>query len=401
LKASFDDSVSLIRDDQAAFQYHVDVDAAQRDPVANDAVHRALEGNLSLLTALEGGIQADGTIAAGVKVISSVFSTSLKKELSFKINLLGLLNVLSVSDLVRGSKIIDDPVTGDLTIADSVTGTQIQAIVEPPKRQERVRQAMFESLLVTAAYKACGAVEAFNLTSQSFHFALNQNTNAGVMTDYLNWLVALDLITASEKQQLLGSLPSQGFSTCLLRTALSDSQCRSMFFDQQGNLRPEAYYLDCGRRAMLALLNDQVGPFDQYRYALLDQQWQQALETGASPQLAQVAGITSANSNYQAILSQLIGDMYDITWWASGMVDAGSQLQTMIQFLAGRDPASLKNDPAFATQRGDLQKKMAKVIGSSKTRFEEPWGMVSLFWAAGSQGASARLVTSGITLTKP
>ena len=401
LQASFDDSVSLIRDDQAAFQYHIDVDAAQRDPVANEAVHRALEGNLSLLTALEGGIQADGTIAAGVKMISSVFSTSLKKEVSFKINLLGLLNVLSVSDLVRGSKIIQDPVTGDLTIADSVTGTQIQAIVEPPKRQERVRQAMFESLMVTAAYKASGAVEAFNLTSQSFHFALNQNTNAGVMTDYLNWLVALDLITASDKQQLLGSVYGQGFSTCLLRTALTDAQCRSLFFDEQGNLRPEAYYLDCGRRAMLALLNDKIGPFDRYRYALLDQQWQQALETGPSPQLAQVAGITSANSNYQMILSQLIGDMYDITTWASGMVDAGKQLETMITFLAGRDPVSLKNDHAFDMQRAALQKKMAEVIGRSKARFEEPWGMVTLYWAAGSQGASARLVASGLTLTKP
>jgi hypothetical protein len=401
LQASFDDSLSHITDDQAAFQYHIDVNAAQQDPVANQAVDKALKGDLSQLTALETGIQADGTIAPGVKMISSVFSTAVKKVASFKINLLGLLNVLSLSELVRGSKVIADPVTGDLTIADSVTGTQIQAIVEPPKRQERVRKAMFESLLVTAAYKASGVVEAFNLTSRSFHFALNQNTNPGVLTDYLNWLVALGLVTAAEKQQILGSIHSQGFSTCLLRTALTDAQCRSMFFDQQGNLRPETYYLDCGRRAMLALLNDKVGPFDKYRYALLDQQWQQALETGASPQLAQVAGITTANSNYQAILSQLIGDVYDITWWASGMVDAGNQLQTMIQFLAGRDPGSLKSNPAFDTQRGDLQKKMAKVIGSSKTRFEEPWGMVSLFWAAGSQGASARLVTSNITLTKP
>jgi hypothetical protein len=401
LQASFDDSVSHITDDQAAFQYHIDVTAAQQDPVANQAVSRALKGDLSYLTALESGIQADGTIAPGVKLISSVFATAVKKVVSFKVNLLGLLNVLSLSELVRGSKVIADPVTGDLTIADSVTGTQIQAIVEPPKRQERVRKAMFESLLVTAAYKASGVVEAFNLTGRSFHFAVNQNTNPGILTDYFNWLVALGLITAVEKQQLLGSTASQGFSSCLLRTALTDAQCRSMFFDQQGNLRPEAYYLDCGRRAMMALLNDKVGPFDQYRYALLDQQWQQALETGPSPQLAQVAGITSANSNYEMILSQLIGDVYDITWWASGMVDAGNQLQTMIQFLAGRDPASLKNDPAFDTQRGDLQKTMAKVIGSSKTRFEEPWGMVSLYWAAGSQGASARLVTSGVTLTKP
>jgi hypothetical protein len=401
LQASFDQTLSLVHDDEAAFQYHIDVDVAGRDPVARAGIERALKGDLSGLTALEDGIKPDGTIAAGVKMINSIFSTSVKKAVSFNVNLLGLLNVLSMSDLVRGSKVIADPVTGDLTIADSATGTQIQAIVEPPKRQERLRQAMFESLLVTAAYKASGAVEAFNLTSQSFHFALNRSTNIGVMTDYLNWLVALNLITDGDKQQLLENFRDQGLSTCLLRTTLTDAQCHSMFFDERGDPRLEAYYLNFGRRAMMALLNDKIGPFDQYRYALLDRQWQEALETGPSPQLAEVAGISTGNSNYQAILSQLIGDMYDITWWASGMVDAGKQLQSMVTFLAGRNPISLRNDPDFATQRAALQKKMAKVIGNSKARFAEPWGMVSLFWAAGSQGASARLVMPTMTLTKP
>jgi hypothetical protein len=401
LRASFDQTLSLVKDDEAAFQYHIDVDVAGSNPVASDAVRRALKGDLSGLTALEGGIKPDGTITAGVTMINSVFSTSAKKEVSFKVNLLGLLNVLSLSDLVRGCQIIPDPVTGDLTIADSATGTQIQAIIEPPKRQERLRKAMFESLLVTAAYKASGAVEAFHLSSQSFHFAVNQNTTIGVVTDYLNWLVALNLIPASERQQLLENFHGQGSSTCLLRTTLTDAQCRSMFFDEPGNLRPESYYLDFGRRAMMAMMNDKVGPFDQYRYALLDQHWQEALEIGPSPQLAEVAGITSANSNYQAILSQLIGDIYDIAWWASGMVEAGKQLQTMITFLAGRNPNSLKNDPAFEKQRMALQKKMAKVIGDSKTRFQEPWGLVALFWAAGSQGASAKLVAPAFTVTRP
>jgi hypothetical protein len=401
LQMSFNQTLSLVKDDEAAFQYHIDLDASGGDPVARAAIERALKGDLSGLTALEDGIKPDGTIAAGVKMINSIFSTSVQKGASFNVNLLGLLNVLSMSDLVRGSKVIADPVTGDLTIADSATGTQIQAIVEPPKRQARLRQAMFESLLVTAAYKASGAVEAFDLTSQSFHFALNRNTNSGVMTDYLNWLVALGLITAGDKQKLLENFHEQGLSTCLLRTTLTDAQCRSMFFDERGDLRPEEYYLNFGRRAMMALLNDKIGPFDRYRYALLDQQWQDALETGPSPQLAEVAAITTANPNYQAILSQLIGDVYDITWWASGMVDAGKQLQSMITFLAGRNPISLRNDPDFATQRAALQKKMAKVIGNSKARFEEPWGMVSLFWAAGSQGASARLATPTMTLTRP
>ncbi|MBV9768612.1 MAG: hypothetical protein JOZ32_03490 [Bryobacterales bacterium] len=398
LQASFDATLAQVTDDQAVFQYHIDLDAVERDPVASEAVQRALKGDLSYLTALEAGIKADGTIAAGVKVISTVFSTSVAKGVTFKINLLGLLNVLSLSDLIRGSKIIPDPVTGDLTIADSVTGTQIQAIVEPPKREEMLRKAMFESLVVTAAYKASGAIEAFNLTSQAFHFALNQNTNIGVMTDYLNWLAALNLITSSKKQEILSSLHGQGLSTCLLRTSLTDAQCRSMFFDEQNNLRGVPYYLEYGRRAMIALLNDKIEPFDQYRYALLNQQWERALQVGASPELAQVAGLTTENPDYQSIVMQLIGDVYDLTWWASGMVEAGKQLQSMSTFLAGRNPSSLKNDPAFESQRSDLQKKMAQVIGKSKARFTEPWGLVSIFWAAGSEGASARLVTPAITL---
>lgn len=398
LQASFDETLSSIRDDQAAFQYHIDVSAARADAVANDAVHGALRGDLSGLTALESQRTTDGTVAPGVRMISSVFSASVTKESSFKVNLLGLVNVLSLSDLVRGNKVIVDPVSGDLTIADSVTGTQINTIVEPPKRQERIRKAMFESILVTAAYKASGAVEVSNLTSEGYHFALNQNTNAGVMTDYLNWLVALNLISPDDKQGILGRCHGQGHSTCLVRVAFRDAQCRAMFFDDQNNPRPLDYYLNHGRRAMMALLNDKIGPFDRYRYALLDQQWPKALDTGPSPQLAQVAGLSSMDPNYQLILSQLIGDVYDITWWASGMVDAGKQLQSMTIFLAGRDPVSLRNDPEFQTQRASLQGKMARVIGRSKARFTEPWGMVCLFWAAGSQGASAKLVTSTVSM---
>src|SRR5580704_2938335 len=64
LQASFDDALALVRDDQAAFQYQVDLEVALRDPVATQALQRALKGNLSDLTALESGIKADGTIAA-------------------------------------------------------------------------------------------------------------------------------------------------------------------------------------------------------------------------------------------------------------------------------------------------------------------------------------------------
>jgi hypothetical protein len=42
----------------------------------------------------------------------------------------------------------------------------------------------------------------------------------------------------------------------------------------------------------------------------------------------------------------------------------------------------------FKSTRDQLQKKLAAMAKASKARFDEPWGMVSLFWAGGS-GAAA------------
>ena len=53
-------------------------------------MERALKGDLSLLTVLEEGAHADGTIAPGVKLLNSVFSTARTKGAQLKINLLGM-----------------------------------------------------------------------------------------------------------------------------------------------------------------------------------------------------------------------------------------------------------------------------------------------------------------------
>ena len=83
------------------------------------------------------------------------------------------------------------------------------------------------------------------------------------------------------------------------------------------------------------------------------------------------------------------------------MVAAGKEILAMQQFLAGSDPAKLAGSTEFARRREQLQKKMAGIIADSRTRFDEPWGLVTLFWAAGSAGASARVVANGVLLQRP
>ena len=88
---------------------------------------------------------------------------------------------------------------------------------------------MFESVMVTTAFRAGKTVDMPGLTSHNFHFALNQNTNKQTMSDYLNWFVALRLLDATAASQVMNQVIGGGQSTCLLRTEFDDKACQSMF----------------------------------------------------------------------------------------------------------------------------------------------------------------------------
>ena len=113
LQASLDLALSRIADDQTLFQY--EIRPAQFDAAASAAVHRALEGDLSALTALETGDEG-ASLAPGITLISSVLVTVRKQKTTLRVNLLGLVNFLSTADLIRKSVVVKDPESGDLTI---------------------------------------------------------------------------------------------------------------------------------------------------------------------------------------------------------------------------------------------------------------------------------------------
>ena len=117
LQACLDVILSAATDDQAAFQY--EIEPARLSPDASAAVLRALQGDLSLLTGMEGDMQDGGTLAPGVTMMNSVLSETRKRGVILKINLLGILNYLTVSELIPNSEILTDAVTGDVTIKAS------------------------------------------------------------------------------------------------------------------------------------------------------------------------------------------------------------------------------------------------------------------------------------------
>jgi hypothetical protein len=186
----------------------------------------------------------------------------------------------------------------------------------------------------------------------------------------------------------------------LLRTELDSNGCQSLFFKSPGQLWERDHYLDIGRMAMRALIDRNNSDIDRVRYDLLDQHWTEAVEIGPNDNLGPLMGLNLTDATGRMITPFLIGDVYTIDWWATAMQVAGAAVAEMQQFLASADPVTLADSHEFANRRDQLQKKMAGVIGKSRTRFDEPWGLISLFLASGSSGASARLVAKGLLLQK-
>jgi hypothetical protein len=97
----------------------------------------------------------------------------------------------------------------------------------------------------------------------------------------------------------------------------------------------------------------------------------------------------------------LIGDVMVITDWAEAMVKAGTLVRDVRTFVGNADPTTLFHNNEFKKKRDALQKKLATMIKASKTRFDEPWGMVSLFWAGGSpHTAYGKTVTQRLTVER-
>jgi hypothetical protein len=316
------------------------------------------------------------------------------------VNLLGIVNLISLSKLISKCEFLFEPATSELTIHETAQSETISAITDPLNRQEALRKALFYSVLATTTYVAGKTLAMPSLSCQAVHFAANQNTNAQTIADYTNWFVALNLMTADERSKLVSAFTGGGSSSCAVRAQFDDELCSAMFFDAQGAPTPLAQYLEIGRLALKTLLDPESDDIDRGRYQFIDNPdtWTQAVAIGPSPELRRLIPLSPADPKFNVLLADVTADLYDIVWWADAMHKAGQAVHGMRAFLAGRDPASLANDPQFASRRTELQKLLLSMVGSSKLRFREPWGMVSLFQAAGGRRSSGKLTAKGLSI---
>ena len=282
---------------------------------------------------------------------SSVLTRMRSKGVTLKVNLLGIVNLISVSKLIGKCEILSDVASGTVTIKETATSEHISAITNPHDRQEALRKAIFESVLVTTTYRASGAVAMPELGCANLHFVVNRDTNAATVRGYLNWFAALNLMAKGDVAAALAGYTGDKTSTCLLRTELDDAACENLFF-AGGKLHDEAYYREFGRHALRALLHPDADEIEGARYRFLDDPatWAQAVKLGPSPELRHLIPLDRMNPRFDQVLADVTGDLYDIVWWAESMTKAGAALLGMRQFLKGREPGGVEGRPGVPTK---------------------------------------------------
>jgi hypothetical protein len=364
-----------LRSDQTAFLFEVDLSAL--DENGRQALAEALRGELAALLAEP----------AGIRMIESVSLALRRKRHTFRINLLGIYNVRTVTELARQGKVLFDPETGDLLLSDAVTASRLEMErVNFGAESKKLRKLLAETFLVTAAYRASKLlVEAPELESCHTYFELTAQTSRQDMKDNLDVPQALGLLAAEEKREMLLLAENFGRTTLFAETRYNDSLTTRLFLDEQGQPRDQAVYERAGREAV-QLLVERGDPQDfRRRPAIDDELWRSMKSLGQ-------ANFRTLFPDRQ-VEALIAADYSVIVWWAETMRRTAEKLAELHRFFA-EHPAPSPDDPEFPRLRQELARHLESVAENTKPQFGDPWGLVAMDRVAGSQ-APARVEITG------
>ena len=388
LSLSLEAGMHALRSQEAAFLYDVSMNELDTDGLS--ALQNALRLNLTALT-------GSPSLPRGIREVQSVFTTTRQKGLSLSINLLGLYNFASLSDLTLQGTVLADPASGAIVITDRANATRISGAVALFADPDKLRKVLAQSFLITAAYRCSGMIaHAPSLRVSYWHFAEKAKTDRATMQADLNVLEKLGLISEDEEQQSLARAGDFGRSAFYLSTEYDDTLSQSLFLDPDGTPRQGSEYERIGRQA-LAQLIPPGGP-DAFRLRPLqsDAIWQQVKDTGGT--VVNLAPIFP-DLRPDTQLPLIAGDYVLIAWWATAMAHMAQTLSAARRFFS-QSPPPATDSPAFASVQNDLWHKMADVASNTQDRFSDPWGLLAMDLASGQRSvASGQIVSPPLTLT--
>jgi hypothetical protein len=352
-------------------------------------INGALKGDLS------GLVEGEDSLGAGIRPLKSLISNGKTLKHTFKVNLLGIYNALSISSLVRQGTVAWDATTGEYIMTDSVNASRIGIdTVSFGANSDKLRNVLAESVLMTAAYRAAGEFVSAQPSLQAHHsyFTLSARTNPSLLLHDLLIGAGLGFAEAQAAQGKLPSLQELGRTTLLAEASYDDGAFTALFFDA-ARQRDASEYDRAGRNALKFLTRP--GDADDYRLraAQDDALWAQMRGNGnvGSAQFAQLFPDLPA-----AAVSTIGVDYLNIVWWTQAMLDTGNKLSALRQYLS--KPGVSRTDAEFLKRKGDLADKLATLAGRTRQDFGGPWGMLAMKLAATRAGARFLLFNPNVPL---
>ena len=377
--------LSALGEDEAMFAY--DIDLAALSEQHESAIREALHGRLDAIDAIA------AQPGAPVRAAASVTRQLRQRQISWRINVLGILNVAGFFELLREGTVMFDPGSGALTAADKVTARRIRVSGRPLESDTtKLRKVLLESVMVTAAYQASGALgHAVSLSAEQIYVEQHSRTQRHELEDYYRVLLALGLCDTAERDARLEAPAEFGNSTFTIQSRFNRDACDAMFLRPEGRPRSMSEYETIARQALLALLpaEDPTRAFRRVPIAS-DEIWAGVRNLGGSLD----AGLPDQIRHDALRLNLVRGDVATIVWWARAMSKAADELVAMRTFLAQRDPSVSASGQDFVKARAKLSQALGGVATTTEARFDDPWDVLAMDAAASGQATLEAIVLS-------
>jgi hypothetical protein len=366
---------------EAAFLF--DLELSKLDQAARQAVHDALDGDLS------GFGSGAGKLPAGVSLVRSIFTEIQKEKHALKFNLLGIYNFISVSTLILKGRMMFEPATGELIITDTATASRIAAsTLNFAADSEKLRKVLAESVMLTVAYQCSQLViHQPKLKVAHSYFEMHTKTDRTVLKNNLDVFEALGLMKKAEKNKVLATATQFGRTTFYAETAYDDEVATDLFL-KNGAPRSQEEYERAGRKALALLV--QQGEEDDVRRlpAIDDGLWKEMSEQG-QPNFRFIAQLKKLNP---AALGAVTTDYTVIKWWAESMAKMSEKLAEVRQFLKD-NPQIDPGNKTFIALRNKLASRLKAVAGNTRSEFGDPWGLVAMDQVSGGKAGAKTLLT--------
>jgi hypothetical protein len=385
LQASVAATLTNLQEHECVWMFAVNPAAAISD-AAKSAIAAALRGNFENLT------RDPQTLPAGIRQTENVLSDTDLRKLSVKINLLGLVNVLSVSTLAKLSS-VERNANGDITlISDAASERRLQALlVNFGNNRKRLRKLLSENFLISAAYRAkdLGVLPPQYRARHTF-FEIHDTTNREEMKNSLDVARVFGLMTPADVEARLGTIQAFGRTDFYAEARYDDQQVRSAYLQPQGMSPSTAHYEQIGRSALGALLMGDEGQEFRKRLAEDDALWARLKEVGNRAKFASVFGLPDGSLDPRVEAAGV--DYSVIRDWADAMTAAGAAIGELDVLLGNTSVAP--DDPRLTQARATLKNRLADVVKNTKEEFGDPLGMV-MFYCATNESADKTVRITG------